>query len=218
LVGAGLFIRTLSNLRAQEMGFDREHVSLIWTAPSHVGLQGQPVAQLFANALERVSTIPGVRSVGAASNGLMSEGIPASPAWVPGYTYGATEDNWVQWNLVDPRFFDTVGMRVVLGRGFTDRDTESSQSVGVINETMARYYFGNQNPIGCKFGMRRDTVGTIEIVGVVRDAKYNSLREKNVRMIYRPYRQDTDHLWDMCIAVRTADSTPSVLAGIRKTL
>ncbi len=218
LIGAGLFVRTLQNLKSQDLGFDRDHVLLIWTAPNHAGRQGAPLASLFETVQERISSLPGVRSASPTSFGILG-GMGGSPvANVEGYTPKPDEDRWVRWSLVSPGFFDTVGVRRLLGRDFTAHDTETAQRVAIINETMARHYFGEQNPVGKHFGMRRDAGTPIEIVGVVRDAKYASLRDKQQRMIYIPYRQDLAHLFEMCVTVRLAGNLPGLAGRIRDEL
>jgi predicted permease len=218
LIGAALFLRTLRNLRSQDVGFDREHVLLFWTAPDHAGRQGATLARLYEAVQDRLSALPGVRSVSPTAFGLLG-GSGGSPVTnVEGYVRKAQEDQFVPWSLIAPGFFDTVGIRHLLGRDFTAHDTETAPRVAIINESMARYYFGDQNPIGKHFGMRRDVGTPIEIVGVVRDAKYGTLREKNVKMIYIPYRQDLFHLYDMCVAVRTIGNAQSITALIRDQL
>jgi hypothetical protein len=129
------------------------------------------------------------------------------------------EDQRSEWNLVGPRFFETVGPGLLLGRDFTAWDTETAPHVAVVNETFGRTYFGNQNPIGKRFGMRRDTDDPWEIVGLVKDAKYHALRDRNLKMIYLPYRQDAAHLFgSMCLTVRGAGNTPGLAARIREEL
>jgi predicted permease len=218
LIGAALFVRTLRNLKSQDLGFDRDHVLLIWTAPNHAGRQGAPLASLFETVQERISSLPGVRSASPTSFGILGGGAGSPMANVEGYTPKPDEDRMIRWSLVAPGFFDTVGVRRLLGRDFTGHDTETAQRVAIINETTARYYFGDQNPVGKHFGMRRDLGTPIEIVGVVRDAKYASLRDKHQRMIYIPYRQDLAHLYEMCVTVRMAGNLPGLTGRIRDEL
>jgi predicted permease len=218
LIGAGLFVRTLRNLKTQDVGFDREKVLLVWSAPSHVGYTGQRLAKLFESVQARLSALPGVVSASPSSFGLLGDTRGRSPVKVQGYTYKPDEDSGVQWNLLSPGYFSTVGMRLQLGRDFTARDTETSPRVAIVNETMARYYFGGQNPVGKHFGIRRDTGSEIEIVGVVQDARYNTLRDKDLRMMYFPYRQDVAHIYDMALAVRTAGNSLGLPSRIRDEL
>ena len=217
LIGAALFVRTLRNLKAQDLGFDREHVLMIWTSPSQSGRRGAPVADLFRTVQERVSQLPGVRSASPSDSGLLN-GNGGSPVKVPGYTRKPSDDHFVSWKLVAPRFFETTGMRLIQGRDFGPLDTEKAPRVAIINETMALHYFGRRGVVGAHFGMRRDRGDEIEIVGVAKDAKYNTLRESHVSMIYIPYRQDLNHLYDMCLAVHTAGNLPGLTKRIQDEL
>jgi predicted permease len=218
LIGAGLFIRTLRNLKSQDLGFDREHVLLIWTAPDHIGRQGAALANFYETVQRQIASMPGVVSASPSAFGLMGDQVGGSPVTVPGYKPPPGEDRFVPWSLVATRFFATVGMRLELGRDFTARDTESAPRVAIVNESFAHHYFGDQDPIGKRFGMRRDTGNEIEIVGLVRDAKYNTARETNVKMIYIPFRQDLGHLYSMCLTVRTDRESPALTARIRDEL
>ncbi|HYL75558.1 MAG TPA: ABC transporter permease [Bryobacteraceae bacterium] len=218
LIGAGLFARSLRNLKTQDVGFDRDHVLLVWTAPDHEGRQGPNLASLYEAVLERINAVPGVRSASPSAFGVLG-GHGGSPVpHVEGYTPKPQEEPFVPWSLVSPGYFDTAGIKLLLGRDFTLRDRETAPRVAIVNETMARYYFGDRNPVGKHFGMRRDPGTPIEIVGVVRDAKYTSAREKNTRMIYIPYRQDLTHLFAMCVVVRTAGNSQGVTGRVRDEL
>jgi predicted permease len=218
LSGAGLFVGTLRNLKSQDLGFDREHVLLIWTAPARSNSQGAPLARLYDAVQDRISSLPGVTSASPSRNGLLSGFVGIRQVNVEGYAAGANEDMGVQWSLVAPRFFETVGMRLLLGRDITPRDSETAPKVAIINETMARDFFRGQNPIGKRFAMGRDEGYPVEIVGVVQDSKYFSLRDKKDRMMYLPYRQELRQLNGMCVAVRTVGELPGLVSRIREEL
>ena len=214
LIGAGLFTRTLANLRSQDLGFSRDHVWLFWINPP-TGSSGAPLARIFDAVQQRISGVPGVIAASPSRNGLLSGFVGIRQVNVEGYTPKSDEDMGAQWSVIAPRFFDTIGMHLLLGRDFTERDNEKSPRVAVINETMARDFFAGQNPVGKRFGTGGDDPGSIEIVGVVQDSKYFNLRDKNVRMMYFPYRQDINSLIWMCLAVRTTDDSPAFAGRIR---
>jgi predicted permease len=217
LIGAGLFARTLRNLNSQDLGLDRDRVLLIWTAPDRAR-RGASLANLFDSVQERIASMPGVLQVSATDHCLLSGFVGVRPVTAEGYQPKADEEPNAQWSLVGPGFFHTVGLSLLAGRDFTERDTESSPRVGVINETMARYFFGGQNPIGKRFGMSREEGYPIEVVGVVRDSKYTTLRDSDVRMFYLPYRQDIAHLNTLCVAARTPGDVRGVAGRIRDEL
>jgi predicted permease len=137
---------------------------------------------------------------------------------VPGYAYECGGDPTAAWNVVAPGFFDTVGMHLMRGRDFTEQDNESALQVAIINETMAQCFFRDEDPIGKRFGKGRDTGYPLEIVGVVKDAKDNALRDGNRRIFYVPYRQDIPHLDSMCVAVRATGDRAGLLARISQEL
>ena len=220
LVGAGLFARTLRNLRAQELGFDREHLLQIWTAPWQSISTGPAMVSIFQKAQERISSLPGVLAVSVSTRGLLNglEGNTGSSDALriedqppkPGQRLGRS--------VIAPGFFDTVEMPMLEGRDFTDHDTATSQSVAIVNESMAQFYFGDQSPIGRRFGYGADVNYPRQIVGVVKDAKYDTAREKTPLMLYLPYRQGTRFLGDLCVVVRTAGTPATVSASIRQEL
>ena len=110
-------------------------------------------------------------------------------------------------------------MKLLAGRDVTERDTQNSPKVAIINESMALHYYGRRDPVGERFGMRNGAEGNeIEIVGIVKNAKYNSLREADSSMIYLPYRQDLSHLDSMSLAVREAGNLPGLGSRIRDEL
>jgi predicted permease len=216
LIGAGLFVRTLQNLRTLDAGFSRENILLFSMDPRESGYKGIRTANLYRQVLERLNALPGVRS---SSTSLVTpiEG-GAWSAWVSVQDYVARpdEDMMVYLNRVGPRFFGTLGMPLLLGRDFDSRDNENSPKVAVVNETMAHYFFGNENPIGRRFGWgdskdRKD----FEIVGVVKDAKYMNLREKTPRTAYVYCFQDTENLEWTNFAVRAAGTPNAILSQIR---
>src|SRR5262245_16627434 len=180
LIVAGLFARSLGKLYALDAGFKTENVLLVSTDPRMIGYQDKQVAALYQRLLERFKTIPGVRSASLGGVGLLGEsgakliiiphaqGRPAPPG----------EPQRPPIGTVTPEYFETVGMTILRGRGFTTRDFDrgSGQKAVIVNEAFARYYFGEEDPIGQRFGYNEAGDGQ-EIVGVVKDAKHRSLRE-----------------------------------------
>src|SRR6185295_4844035 len=119
----------------------------------------------------------------------------SDPVEVEGYTPQPDENMECYGQIVGPRFFETMGMQLLLGRAFGPQDERSAgenaaqpvRRVAVINQTMARYFFGNANPIGKHFNFRGRAQDQLEIVGVVKDAKYRTLREQTPRTFYQPF-------------------------------
>jgi predicted permease len=137
---------------------------------------------------------------------------------VPGRTPSAAEDINAEWNLIGPRFFHTLGIQLIKGRDFGPADTETSPHVAIVNESMARYFFGNADPIAQRFYFGQELAAPVEIVGVVANSKYFDARDDDVRMVYLPYRQDANYLYRLCVVVRTASDDAALLQRIRAEL
>ena len=211
VVAAGLFARTLVNLEHQSVGFDRSRVLLAWTAPTQAGLTKARLADLYDAAIGHVGRLPGVRAVAVSSRGILGAVGSGSPIRVPGYVARPTDDYFVSWNIVTPAFFSTAGIQMLAGRDFGPLDVASGQRVAIVSEALAKHYFGGESPIGKRFGMRIGTDFPLEVIGVAHDAVDLSVRSGGAEMIYLPYRQDAEHMSDMCVIVRT-DGPPAALA------
>jgi predicted permease len=221
LIAAGLFARTLRNLKAQDIGIDRQHVLLVWAAPFQAGRTGPAVAALYEIAQQRLSALPGVLSASPSNSGVLTgggSGAPSETLTVQGQPPKPGLGGGVAGAAVGPGFFGTLGMTLLSGRDFTEQDTETAPHVAIINETLAQFEFADQNPIGQHFGRRGETGYPWEIIGVVKDTKDRSLRERNLGVTYVPYRQQVNRLAIMCIAVRTIGDPAAITVRVRDEL
>jgi predicted permease len=188
LVCAGLFLRSLGEAAAVETGFETKGVlmSTLYLDPSRYdAARGR---EFYGRALERASALPGVASAALTSNvplgsqgsrgTLLVEGAEPQP-------YAGVE---VERGYVGPGYFEALGIPLLRGRGFGERDRENAPPVAVINETVARKVFGGRDPLG-RF-IRTDSEGPpVEVVGVARDSKYRSLGDERVPFLYLPFAQ-----------------------------
>ena len=142
--GAGLLARTLWNLLQMDPGFNREHVLTVRIDPRPAGFTAAQLPSLYAQLVERIRALPGVRSASIALSSIAGGGTVSSGINVPGYTPGPRENMSADENFVDPDYFATVSMSLLEGRDFDPRDTEKAPRVAVINETMARRYFDSR--------------------------------------------------------------------------
>ena len=211
LVGAGLFTRSLSNLRALDPGFRPEHLATFRVDPSLSGYEPAKRLALFDRLREAFSAEPGVESVSLAAVALMDGSDSSSTIIVEGYREKEDENMSPNFNWVGPGFFRTVGMELVRGREINEADRLGGAKVAVVSETFARYFFGGQDPLGRRFGRARDQVTDTEIVGVVRDGKSASLREQPLRFVYMAAAQQPAP-GEMTFYLRTA-SDPEALLG-----
>ncbi|HEY6291790.1 MAG TPA: ABC transporter permease [Terriglobia bacterium] len=216
LFGGGLFVRTLENLENIDPGFDRKNVLLFDVDPTKSEHKGVATTGFYKQILERIEAIPGVHSASASvMEPITGGGGIDDSVWVEGYTSRPEENITVYVNRVAPKYFETLRTPLLLGRDFSPRDTEDSPKVAIINQTMARYFFGNSNPIGRKFGWWGvdKNKQQFEIVGVVRDSKYETLRERIPRTAYFDVFQGSPG--PMSIAVRTQIMPAAVISQVR---
>jgi predicted permease len=214
LSGAGLLIRTLQNLRQVDVGFNPRNVALFQVSPALNRYDAEKQHVLYDRIGERLRAIAGVRSVAWSNPSLMSARRFSGSIFIQGRTYARGQRDVIFGVVVSPTFFETMEMPLVAGRGFTPRDTENAPQVVVINEAAARKYFPNESPIGRRFGGTVETSGRREIVGVLRDAKYNSVRDAAVPTMYSPYLQNPQG--NAAFEVRTAGDPLAAIGGIRE--
>jgi predicted permease len=211
-IGAGLLARTLGNLRSFDAGFDRENLLFFAIEPATSGYSGDRLMNLYAAVLERLHSLPGVKSAG------MSRFRPMTPGRFGGSIRIPDNPNpgaprTLQGNAVDSGFFETFHMAVVQGRGFGRTDSSAASKVAILNETAARQFYAGQNPLGRHFFLH--ATEPIEVVGVVRDARYHDLREQPVRMAYFPYQQGASSLERMHFAIRATRDAGALAPEIR---
>ena len=216
VVGAGLFLRTLHNLRHVDVGFNPQSLLLFRVQPQLNRYDEKQTLALYDRLLERVAAAPGVRSTALANPALLTGSINSTGIFVRGRTYTNQRDSGQSINrlVISPNFFEVMEIPVLMGRAFTPRDNESAPKVVIINEAAAKKHFPNENPIGQRFGSSVETSSQLEIVGILRDAKYNSVRESAPPTMYVPYQQARSI--SATIVVRTAASPTSATGGIRE--
>ncbi len=188
LIGAGLFVHSLANLRNIPTGFDQANVLVMGVDTSLLDFKDNDPrwVSLYRQVEERVAHVPGVRAAGFAMLTFQA-GSWTDYAFPQGRPPVPDDQREVHQDGVGPGYFAAMGMPIVLGRGFQVSDTSTSPTVAIVNETMARQFFPHESPIGLRFGNSPEHSGEFEIVGVVKDAKYESLREKPRRMVFYPY-------------------------------
>jgi len=228
LVGAGLFVRSLQNLRNLDAGFDRENVTLFeldlgtdYPTPRRV--------TLYKQLLERLEALPGARAASFSSYSLLIGISQSMKASVEGYTPPPDEDMFCKQLWVTPKYFATMGIPLLSGRDFGPQDELPASEpaaapvskrplVAVINQTMARQFFGDDNPIGKRIrfpGYPDKNSEPFEIVGVVKDAKFLSLREKSARITYFPFLQMPNE-FGSAFQLRAIGDPAGLAAAIRR--
>jgi predicted permease len=217
LVGAGLFLRTLHNLRHVDIGFNPQNLLLFRINPTLNRYDEKRQLAMYTQLLERIASVPGVRGVALSNPALLSGGVNSTGIYVQGRVYPTGQrdlNNSIHRLVTSTNFFEMMGIPMVLGRGFTPRDNETAPKVVVINEAAAKKYFPNEHPIGRRFGSSVENSNQLEVVGVLRDAKYNSVREPAPPTMYVPYLQARPS--SAVIEVRTAGDPVGVTSGVRE--
>jgi predicted permease len=215
LVGAGLFLRTLQKLQSVPLGFEREGLLLFSVAPGLNGYKGASLAEYYRQVQERITAIPAVSAVTFSAHGPIGDGTSSSSIRIPGVTTGK-ESFDLHRHLVGPSYFATLGIPTLTGRVLDERDNAAGPQVAVVNQTLARNAFGDDNPLGkiLRFGSDakpRD----FQIIGVVGDAKYNHLREPAPPTAYFSHLQAIEAASFMTFQVRTRTEPESVVAVVR---
>jgi len=191
LCGAILMSKTLVNLEHQNFGIATTNRYVLHFDPAGAGYTVDRLPELFRQMEDRFTSLPGVTNVGMAlysplegdnwGECVIQQGHPAPR---PGDHCGST------WDRVSAHFLDSIGVPMVHGRGFTARDTNAAPQVVIVNQTFAKHFFPNQDPIGQHFGINDVKYsGSFEIVGVFRDFKLNNPREEIRSVFLRPLTQ-----------------------------
>jgi len=191
LVGAGLFLRSLRNLQNQDFGFERTHLLVAQFDAQLAGYKTTQASALHQQLIDRLSTLPGVRSVAISGTAPISEGNWASTIRFSGYTPAPKENMTSLLNRVSGSYFETAGISIVAGRAITPADSSGSLKVAVISQALASHFFPKGDAVGRLLTLDIDSVaGPWQIVGIARDSKSTDPRNtKPVWMTYIPLAQ-----------------------------
>jgi predicted permease len=247
LIGGGLFVRSLRNLMGVDAGFERDRLVLVSIRPHLLGYDKARLGDLYRRLVERLEAVPGVRSASLSLYSLLGDSATRSSISLPGYTPRPDEELWTYETMMTPGYFQTVGMPLLAGRGFGARDRQGAPRVVVVNETFVRRYLRHPaaggvggagraggaggaggadragvaplaDAVGRRFGFTNPKQGRdLEIVGVVRDAKYFQLGLDGRPMVYLPVDQQPAELHDVEVRV-AAGATPAVGAELRRVI
>ena len=212
LICAGLFVRSLRNAVTADFGFDPRNVMLASVNMTGAQLSKEQGKLFYQQLQERVGTLPGVRSVSLTRIVPISGGGQRRSVRIEGYQPKPNEDRELNTNVVGLNYFQTMGIPILQGRDFSPQDTEEKPGVVVVNEEFARRYFPGQNPIGKRLRWSPKDPN-LEIVGVVKTAKYRKLREDPLPFIYIPLAQEYQQ--GMTLLVRTASEPLAIVPAVR---
>jgi predicted permease len=237
LVGAGLFVRSLENLRDLDPGFLRENVLMVQTSAGSIGYKGQRIRNFEERLLHAASGLPGVRVASLAMLTPLDGSRWNSDIAVEGHPWKPDEKPYIDFNGVSPHYFETLGIPILQGRDFRNQDNPAvtpdppekmpepgkeppeppgPPKVAIVNQSMVKRIFPNENPLGKRFttGDKFKIQDSYEIVGVVKDTRYFGLRDAVEGMIYIPdWRQGAG---DMVLCMRSAGDPKPLIDAVRR--
>lgn len=197
LIGAALFSRSLTRILAQDAGFDRRGLLILSTDPLAAGYAGARLFSFYDTLLDRLRRLPPIEAASLSWYAPISDddGAWTQTVGIDGAAARKDAGPPVYFNAISPDYLRAVGIRMLRGRDFSDRDTATSARVAIVNESLVRRLFGNTDAIGRRLTLglnasRRD----LEIVGVIRDAKYQRLEEPARSIAYLPAAQLAEYL------------------------
>lgn len=214
LFGAGLFVRSLQNLRTTDTGIkEMQNLVTFQLSPALNGYDDPHAANFYRELLDNIRAIPGVKAAGVATVALLHGDEWDSSTSVEGHQAKDGEDMQAFMNALSPGYFQTMGIPIMEGRDFDSRDVHPKSKVAIINESFAKHFFGDKSPVGRHLGqgVGPDTKLDVEIIGVVADSLYEGPREGIRRQAFVPqYGNNATAFY-----VRTAVGSKSMYASVR---
>ena len=216
LVGAGLFIRTLSNLQRVNLGFNQENLLVFTLQPEQGGYKDERLMQFYQRLFERLDNLPGVRVATFGKVRLIANDNWFFDILLPGETEMTDAGKHItNRQAVRENYFATLEIPLLLGRAFTAQDDQRAPKVAIVSQTFARQFFPNEDALGKRitiiYGKRE-----VEIIGVVADAKYMSQREEIKPLIYTPWQQEGAAIGEMHFALRTGGEPTALAATVHQ--
>lgn len=196
LASAGLLTRSLLALEKQQFGFETTERVMIRVNPLLTGYTPERMAQTYRQLRERLAGLPGVRDASLSLYSPMEFTNWEGAIRVEGQTWSPESAQTASWDRVSPRYFETIGTPLLLGRGIAEQDIPASRRVAVVNETFVRKFFPHSDPVGKHFGwMGAPPANDYEIVGVAKDAKYIDADQPAHQMFFLPLLQMSKEEW-----------------------
>jgi putative ABC transport system permease protein len=221
VVGAGLMLSTFWKLISLDAGFERDQVLLVTVNLRDGSYPRERWSAVYRQMLDELRLIPGVRSASVSSITPVCHCRWPGEVVAEGYTPKSHDDAIASFNNVTDRYFETIGTPMIGGRDFNNHDTSSSPKVAIVSQSMAQKYFGAANPIGQHFRVRDGNTANepVEIVGIVKDARYFSLRAESSPLIFIPWSQGGKAGPLTTFELRAAGGAPTTLSpGVKSAI
>lgn len=219
LIPMGLFLKSLVNLVHEDLGMRTESVISFSISPELNGYKPEQCRAIIERAENELGAIPGVSGVATSLVPLIAGNNWGTDLAVEGYRRDHDAETNARFSRVGPGFFSKMGIALLRGREFMESDAGAAPRVAVVNERFVEHFFKGANPIGRRFGDdgRESKNLDIEIVGVIKDAKYSSVRDRTPILFYTPYRQSKD-IGNMSFYIRSALPVESVIPQVRNVM
>jgi predicted permease len=215
LVGAGLFIRTLSNLQGVNLGFNQENLLLFQLQPQQVGYKDERLVQFYRQLFARLDNLPGVRAATFAKVPLIAQDNYMNGILLPGEDPMTASPHSTNRQMARENYFATMEIPLLRGRSFTAQDDARAPQVAIVSQTFAREFFPDDDALGKRVTLRT-TKREVEIIGVVADTKYMRQREEIKPLLYTPWQQEVSEIGGMSFALRTVGEPTTLTAAVRQ--
>jgi predicted permease len=213
LISAGLFLKSLLNVLKVDLGLRTQNIIVFGLSPDLNKYTPERTRAFYERLEESIRAIPGVVAITASRVPLLAGNNYGSDVGIDGFESGPDTDTHSMYNQIGPGYFRTLGIPLIAGREFTAADGLNSPKKAIVNQAFVRKFSPNQNVIGKR--MRGNGEKDIEVVGVVKDAKYSDVKQAVPPLFYTPYRQDKD-LGSMGFYVQTAVDHRQVIPLLRR--
>lgn len=217
LIAAALFTRSLRNLNRIDLGFERRGLLTFSVEPSLNGYSPDRIRKLAESIAEKLRVMPGARSAAVGVTPVIGDNLDERTVKIAGEREQAGETVNPYVDAVTPGYFGTLGMPLVAGRDFTDRDRIGAPRVAIVNEVFARERFAGRSAVGQRFGFGKDHADSIEIIGVARGAKRSRVDDEPREVVSSPLLQDPNP-GALTVYVRAAGDPRTLLAATRRAI
>ena len=222
IVTAGLFVQTLARLYEKGPGFDATHLMMFSINPLSAGYPNDRAEQAMREVLRRLQEQPWIERAAVANSGILDGGMAGGPLTIDVGGERRVTDRYVFRMRISPGFIETLGLQLVDGRGFSEHDVRPAGTkpgpyrMAIVNETLARRYFGTRSPVGARMGPgnRPDTATEVEIVGVVREMSRVDMRDRDVDQIFYNFWDNQSENGTFYVRVRNPGSAAAEIGAV----
>ncbi len=217
LMGAGLFIRTLHNLQQVDIGFNQDNLLVFALQPGQAGYKDERLVDYYHQLTSRLDAVPGVRSATFGRVPLIAHYSWNTNVLLPGETEKTASDHLTNRQMVRENYFSTLEIPLLQGRTFTAHDSANAPKVAIVNQEFGKKFFPNGDVLG-KRVTDPESKREYEIVGVVKDTKYNSQRDAVEPLLFTPWLQELEDMGEVYFSLRTSVDPTALVSAVRQTV